>query len=1189
MKKLLLLCLLLASSAYTIEPEGFETLKKSGEWVKPQLEANKWTYPEPLLLPYGWYLVPILKNGEYRIVREQSYSGEQCIYLRGEVMADATLLRSRPSDDTAAVYLWARSEEPGAVLSFHVNLQDESGKRLDRHSASCTVTAEWKEYIMQLPIEKEVNGRQVARIAPALSSDQGVFLDDVEWVSGTADALKEAEFVDGTVLMDFDFSRCGNLSQITDKTGTYTLFSDCGQLQSENNALRVAFGARFRIPCANDAFGEKFTIMVALAKASNLERTFRAPILSRGFMQPYAGRPPEQDKFDFAFDINAYVPGFYYVEGGIRTVGVPYNQNFRYECQEHSKAEAKELFQYDRFQHLAAVYEHGAVKIYLNGVLLAENPKKIRRKLLNSNSDLYLGSFRVENEEDNQLAAEMLIESLTVIAGSAPPEKIRQAADELAARRTEPVRMLATRAYYSKEMLPCDPEMKTRLRQTERYLADKPGDPFVGNTSMSGKYEGDARSLRLLINNRSEAPIIANPHVYERREPLFNEFIADFAAASVNQVRAGCQVDEFWLAEGQYDWSKLDARLEKFIEINPNIRLVVSLGITPPQWFKENYPEELEEYYVDWRQGGLGKKKWTGYGGPMGSDKWLATSIQMVRDFVRHVESRPYCNHVYGYAISGGDANEWYWPGQFSGGLTGYSLPTLNSFRNYLRQRYVTDAEMARSWRQPGITFDQVEIPTPQKRFATENGLFRDPEKAAEIADFRRFLNERTFLNFQESCRAVRENASADRIITTYYGYSLYYAGRGLLHAAGLQTTSDVFKSPFIDSIATPIDYLRRRGGQPGVNIAGFTGAAQLYRKMIWREEDLRTHLYPRLEYGRTATLRESMEVIRRAYSYTVGENYGMYYVCQAGMHAYHQDEMMEDVARMQALVEGIASGRRIDTAEVALVFDEKESLLNLAATPSEFVTDHIWGVYQKLHTAGFPFKTYFLDDLDNDEMPDFKLYIFVNPWAINAGQREMIHRKLSKNHATAFWGYAPGYLVDGKFDLGSMRQLTSITFEEQRKRSLLQSTGSSDAPLGRLAGSEHSYAFSPVFFALPDSTVTVLASADGKAVAASTDTGRFTSIWSLLPPAQDFLTALAEQAGVHVYSQDGAMLLANDSYVVIHGVKAGRHVISLPQAVTVQEMISGLDFGRTASVEDHLEYPGQTRIYRLGKDSHGD
>ena len=55
------------------------------------------------------------------------------------------------------VYLWARSEEPGAVLSFHVNLQDESGKRLDRHSASCTVTAEWKEYIMQLPKKKKVN------------------------------------------------------------------------------------------------------------------------------------------------------------------------------------------------------------------------------------------------------------------------------------------------------------------------------------------------------------------------------------------------------------------------------------------------------------------------------------------------------------------------------------------------------------------------------------------------------------------------------------------------------------------------------------------------------------------------------------------------------------------------------------------------------------------------------------------------------------------------------------------------------------------------------------------------------------------------------------------------------------------------------------------------------------------------
>ena len=1159
----------------SVSGEGFEKLRETQANAQ-QLKANNWTCSSPVMLPRGWYLTPFMKNGKFKIVKNAkvSFKGQQCIFLHGDAMMDSTLLRRKANDDIVEVVLHAKSNIPSATVRFNVNLWDQTGQFLGSVTKYAKVTPEWKQYSIKVKIPVTVRNKTVFRVAPSIGSAQGAYFDEIEFYSlNSANVISakagEKKVVIRKLLMDFDFTNVDGKKEIDDKTGNYTLFSDCGNLLGEADALRVAFGARLRIPCANRAFGENFTISVWLVKSGNLGRHERTPILCRGFMRPYGKPIPGRGKFDFALATNCYLPEFKTIFGGLTTRGVPYNQTYAYNQLKWQKKSPKGIFKFDRYMHIAAVYECGATRLYLNGQLVAENPQKSKEALMTSGQPLYLGAFRVENESDNQLASEMLIKSLKVESGVLTDSEVNAMynAEKVNIPTDKKYVLTHTRNYYPKEMLPNDPQMKSRLKITSKYLKEHPTDPYKNKLNMTAAYRGSPRDTRLFVNNISVPPVMTCAHMWDRREYVHDEFCTDFTAAGVNAYRVGLLPGQIWKGDGKYDFSLLDDRIRRVISINPKVRVNITISLSPPKWFHKKYPEEFEVYYANLNDPLAGMKKWTGHGGLLGSDLWLKKSCLMLQKMAEHLENGPYKNHIWGYSVGGGEAGEWYWPGQFTGGMTGYSIPTRNNFRKYLKKKYQNSNQLLqKAWQDKKVTFDTAEVPSPKERTATENGLFRNPEVARKCNDFRKFINARTLLNVNESCRILRKIVGKEKIITTYYGYSLFYAGRGLLHVSGLQGVSDVLKSPYIDSIATPLDYYRRRGSEPGVNIAGFTGTAQLNKKMIWREEDLRTHLFPRLIFGRTSTLRETLAVISRDYGYTMAENYGMWYVCQGEMHGWHQNEIMEHIAQMQKIVKVAATKKRVDTAEVALIFDEKDSLTCLAGAYNSLVVNHIWGVYQKAHSMGAPFKLYFLDDLARADMPDYKLYIFLNPWHISSEQRKMILRKIGKNNAVSVWNYAPGYMSEKGVDLENMKKLTGFEFIEKRQRRTIGTSSKSFTShvLNSGVSPLPAESFSPYFGIKVDDSETLAKMGDITIMGVREMKSR-RSVWTLLPLSVRQLTNLCDYAGVHVYGRDGNLLLANDSYILLHTAKNGKHSISLPKIKNVTEVIRNKKIGKTA------------------------
>ena len=81
---------------------------------------------------------------------------------------------------------------------------------------------------------------------------------------------------------------------------------------------------------------------------------------------------------------------------------------------------------------------------------------------------------------------------------------------------------------------------------------------------------------------------------------------------------------------------------------------------------------------------------------------------------------------------------------------------------------------------------------------------------------------------------------------------------------------------------------------------------------------------------------------------------------------------------------------------------------------------DYVRNAKAECGHAGFPFDTYLFSDLFEDNMPDYKLYIFANVWHLGLDEYEVlrkIHARLSRNH----WIPAPCVR-----ELPKLRQWTS-------------------------------------------------------------------------------------------------------------------------------------------------------------------
>ncbi|MFA6101715.1 MAG: LamG-like jellyroll fold domain-containing protein [Victivallaceae bacterium] len=993
------------------------------------------------------------------------------------------------------------------------------------------------------------------------------------------------------LVFHFDFKDAADKETVTDLTGKVKCHSENKIFVVQEDVLRLADFAQIFIPSESlPQLTEKFTFNIWLVKNAKGQP---GPLFFKGL---------HPAKIQFLFAVTHIYPEFVYKNEknrsylkGIELVGTAGAHQVEYSDPKCLVNDVKPEITPGIWKMLTIVFDRGSIYSYLDGKLVLRKKSDKTESLEACAYPLYLGAERSDSKL-NYRTANMLVNDWRLYDGVLEAAEIKKLYQSERAKYMKIVmkdpggKYPDCYTYMAKSIEGYDPEFKNKLPLTAEYENNLPAQlpPGKGTTTSCLRFVNGC--MGLFINNKEYFPMIyafsnENQSIHEPRNPA-NFAIRNFAAADVPLFGTGIHpwrdMVLVWKGRKNYDFSSFDKVIREAIAANPTGHLQVTFFPEGIAWFQRSHNRELERCYPDINSSS--KKLNILYQAPYGSDIWVECSSELLGDLVRYIEAQDYADRVYDYKLFCGGGGEWYWPGTFMNATSGYSEATRDSFREWLRKKYGSDDALQKAWNQPSVTLNSVLVPSPEFRFSSECFNFRDQFKARSVMDFREYMGVKTYDNIARNTKAMKDGCGSKKTVTIYYGYALFFfdTQNQTQYVNGGQMLGKVFRLPTVDNIGSPIDYRERLPGEPGGNINPFSGSALLHEKLLWQENDLRTHLYPRNEYGRTNNLEETCTVIRRGFGQALTNGMGFWWLPMPYNYAYNQEGIMREIKKIAEVSRETLKTDRSSIAEVALVFDEKSSLY-LAFQKNNFIYNQTWKLYQNAFRMGAPFDAYLLEDIANPRMRDYKLYIFMNTYYTDSKIRNEIAAKVRKNNAVAVWCYAPGFITDNGFDEKTMFELTGFTLRhEMKENSMKLEITDKQHPLTRYAAAMGTYNVGPVIWS-DDPDARVLGKAGGKDALAVKKFKDWTSVYTLMPLNKELLAGLCEFAGVHRFNKDYSVLTANKSYLMLHASSAGDKTIQLQTPSTVTEVFTGQAMGENVNNFTDKNVPAQaTRIYRI-------
>ena len=163
---------------------------------------------------------------------------------------------------------------------------------------------------------------------------------------------------------------------------------------------------------------------------------------------------------------------------------------------------------------------------------------------------------------------------------------------------------------------------------------------------------------RLYLNGKEEYPLLAVSSSLLHTAPSYR-------MAGIRFLHPLVGLEDGWIGPGQYDWTRFDKYFAKLLELVPDAFLLPRLHPYAPEWWKESHPNELVKCGLPIDAGQYkaaaqiieGGFNWTSLGDPyaasFASEIWKKETIEMLRNFLRHMEASPLKSRMMGYQISG--------------------------------------------------------------------------------------------------------------------------------------------------------------------------------------------------------------------------------------------------------------------------------------------------------------------------------------------------------------------------------------------------------------------------------------------------------------------------------------------------------------------------------------------------------
>ncbi len=670
----------------------------------------------------------------------------------------------------------------------------------------------------------------------------------------------------------------------------------------------------------------------------------------------------------------------------------------------------------------------------------------------------------------------------------------------------------------------------------------------------------------------------------------------DFLKAGIFTVDFG--VPFGWLGPEMYDFTEADALMDAYIKQDRRARFLPRFTVTPAAWWCAEFPGEITRR-PDGKPAGM-------FGGrcrpSFASQKYRDLAVRAVRAFIRHMESK-YGDRIIGYFPGDGVYGEWfawnsYWesrepPAEF--GVEDYSAPAQHAFRAWLRRKYGDSVEGLRAaWGDRSVDFESASVPSEEMRKRPHHGIFFDPAVSSRVPDFFEFFNDVIADVLIDFCRAAKEATGRKKVVGAFYGYIWASYPHLTQNHAGHLGLEKVLRSSEVDFIAAPYTYDNRAVGGAN-NSQTLPESIALHGKLYFNEADTETHLQRRQwRWGESLrnpkNFAETKGLLIRDFGYALTNGFGMWYMDLLG-DMFHDAEIIRLMAEVKVVDERWLEADKRRDPEIAVILDE-DSWRYLS--DGEILPTALLSAQKQWELAylGAPFDALRLRDLSHSDLPDYKLYVFLNTFRVTEEQRSMLHARFKRNRATAVWVYAPGY-IGRKLDVANMQALTGIRLAEDASAGELhvEITGrdhpyTRSVPKGLAYGTDVNverikatfdhrlylkdpsdpslrrdlpgFRISPRFYA-EDAEAVVLGRLAGlnKPGLVVKRQGDWTSVYSSAPilPAA-LLRDIARAAGCHIYSDAGDVVYANRGFLCVYAPRGGTRTVRLPRAARVLDLL---------------------------------
>lgn len=447
----------------------------------------------------------------------------------------------------------------------------------------------------------------------------------------------------------------------------------------------------------------------------------------------------------------------------------------------------------------------------------------------------------------------------------------------------------------------------------------------------------------------------------------------------------------FWTGPGTYDPAAQDRLFRKLVEIRPDAIFTLRLQLNAPDWWLEAHPEECQVYADGTNERELqraGRRKLPS----LASRLWREEAAEALAQYIAWLVKSGWSKRVCSMFLCNGITWEWGLLG--TDGLPDYSVSGVNYFRNYLAEKYKTDAALSAAWGKT-VSISSAKIPSAMRRLEPfgASGIRPTPEYQ-DVIDHQQSISAMNADFLLAMAETAKKCSEGDLLVGAFYGYTLTAREQteftGTFGAGGFfgghHELSRVLRSPDIDFLASPFNYADRSLGKGLLLEHVPLASVRMHGKAFWDENDLWAYNNPPiaghvptvLSVGYTPSLHETILMYRRAWASAIVRGKHQWLTELTGWlgtfsENFSDPTLLEEIRRMKNASDGLLGLNRDPVTEVAYVLDER-SIAYLSADHKDFLSKVYDGTV-RWGQLGAPFDILLLEDLLEGDL-DYRLVI---------------------------------------------------------------------------------------------------------------------------------------------------------------------------------------------------------------------